>query len=317
VNPAPPSKPLIAIVGPTGAGKSALALTIAREFPVEVINCDSLQLFRGFDIGTAKLPESERQSIPHHMIDVLEPADGYSAGDYARDARGVIADISARNRLPVIVGGTGFYLRALLDGLPNLPGRDDALRMRLMARESRRPDALHRLLTRLDSAAAARIHARDVHKVLRALEIRLLTRTASPSKNMAQPLRGYRTLKIGLDPDRTRLYETLDARAQEMFRSASVNNILIEVESLLACGCTGAEKPFQSLGYKQALLHLRGSMTLEQAIASTQLETRQYAKRQWTWFRRDPDIVWLSGFGQTPFIAEQSLELLRHFTVSF
>jgi tRNA dimethylallyltransferase len=307
-----PDAPAVAIVGPTGARKSYLALSIAEQFSGEIVNCDSLQLYRGFDIGTAKLPRSARRGIPHHLFDVLEPNQGYSAGDYARDARRVIADISSRGRLPVVAGGTGFYLRALLHGLPALPQRDESLRARLSLREQRSPGSLHRILGRLDSAAASRIHARDVQKLIRALEIRLLTRNPLPPPALAEPLRGYRFLQIGLHPDRPQLCEALDARARRMFVPESPGSgILEEVQCLLTHGCTGAEKPFESLGYKQALEHLRGTSTLEQAIASTQLETRQYAKRQLTWFRRDSDVHWLPGFGDSPDVIEHAFAFIR------
>lgn len=301
--------PLIAILGPTGAGKSALALKVAETFQGEIVNCDSLQIYRGFNVGTAKISEPERRGIPHHLIDVAGPGEVYSAGDYARDARRIISEISEGGRLPVIAGGTGFYLRALVDGLPDLPYRDTALRDRLAARSLRRPGSLHRILRRLDPAAASRIHARDTQKVMRALEIRMLTREPAPPRASAEALAGFRTLKIGLDPDRAALYVRLDARAKEMFRSG----LLEEVQGLLEAGCTGGEKPFESLGYRQALECLRGSITLDQAIASTQIETRQYAKRQWTWFRRDAQVHWLSGFGTTPSVLEQCLEMVRKF----
>jgi len=304
--------PLIVLVGPTGAGKTTLALSIAERFRGEVVNCDSLQLYRGFDIGAAKLPEADRRGIPHHMIDVLEPNRGYSAGDYARDARQTIAAISEREKLPVLAGGTGFYLRALWNGLPQLPSRDDALRNDLASRETARPGAIHRLLHRLDPDAARRIHSRDTQKLIRALEIRLLTRQSAPPADSAKPLAGYRALTIGLAPDRAVLYEILDARAREMFRCG----LLEEVENLLAAGATGAEKPFESLGYKQTLKFLRGSISLEEAIASTQLETRQYAKRQMTWFRRDPATIWLQGFGHEPDIIDQSCALVHSFIMN-
>lgn len=299
--------PAVAIVGPTGARKSYLALRIAEEFHGEIVNCDSLQLYKGFDIGTAKVPETARRGIPHHLFDVLDPRQGYSAGEYARDARLATASISARNRLPIVTGGAGFYLRALLHGLPPLPPRDESLRADLASREKSRPGTLHRILSRLDPAAAARIHTRDVQKLTRALEIRMLTRNPLPPPAAAEPLRGYRVLQIGLNPDRQQLYQVLDARAREMF----VSGLIGEVRNLLAQGCTGSEKPFESLGYKQALEHVHGSATLEQAIASTQLETRQYAKRQLTWLRRDPDVHWLSGFGDSPEVIEHAFALIR------
>jgi tRNA dimethylallyltransferase len=304
-----PEQPLIAIVGPTGAGKSALALKVAETFRGEIVNCDSLQLYRGFDIGTAKTPEPQRQAIPHHLVAVLNASEVYSAGDYARDARSVIREISARSRIPIVAGGTGFYFRALLDGLPALPDRDEALRERLSDRDRRRPGSLHRILSRLDPGAALRIHARDTQKVIRAVEIRLLTREPAPPRASAEPFGGFRTLKIGLDPDRGVLYQLLDARAVEMFRSGLIE----EVQHLLSTGLTGAEKPFESLGYRQALACLQHSMTLAEAVASTQNETRRYAKRQWTWFRRDPHVHWLSGFGTTPSVIEQCTQLVENF----
>jgi tRNA dimethylallyltransferase len=298
---------LVTIAGPTGAGKSSLALRLAAEFDGEIVNCDSLQLYRGFNIGTAKTPEDQRRGIPHHMIDVLDPAEGYSAGDYARTARAVLAEISARGRLPIVVGGTGFYLRALLDGLPLLPEKDDAVRQRLAGRETRRAGSMHRILRRLDPAAAARIHANDTHKLIRALEVRMLTGAPAPPRERSDALDGYLTLKLGVNPDRKALHEVLDARAREMFLSGLVE----EVQGLIAAGCSGDEKPFESLGYRQALEHLRGKLSLEQAIAATQIETRQYAKRQWTWFRRDREIVWLEGFGGSPEVIETAVELVR------
>ena len=308
----PTQLPLIVIAGPTGAGKSALALELAREFGGEIVNCDSLQLYRGLDIGTAKTPPAARGGIAHHLLDVLDPGEVYSAGDYAQRAREVLAGISARGRLPIVVGGTGFYLRALLDGLPPLPPRDALVRAKLAAREQRRPGALHRLLHRLDPAAASRIHSKDTQKLTRALEVRLVTRNPMPPATAAEPLRGYRPLKIGLHPDRARLYEILDARARQMFQSGLVE----EVKAWLARGATGREKAFESLGYRQAVSLLRGAVTLDQAIASTQAETRQYAKRQMTWFRRDPEIVWLDVFGGSPEARAAAFDLVRKFLSS-
>jgi len=271
----------------------------------EIVNCDSLQLYRGFDVGTAKTPMAARRDIPHHLFDVLEPANGYSAGDYARLARQTISEISARHRLPIVVGGAGFYLRALLQGLPELPSRDQAVRARLQARECNRPGSLHRLLTRLEPAPARHIHPHDVQKLIRALEIRLLTGNALPNPESAGPLRSYSVLKIGLNPDRSQLFTRLDQRVESMF----AGGLIEEVRCLLAGGATGDEKPFESLGYKRAIQYIRGEATLEQAILSTQTGTRQYAKRQWTWFRRDAEIHWLDGFGDDPEVVRQAREL--------
>ena len=317
-------------------------MRLAARFDGEIVNCDSLQLYRGFSIGAAKTPEPQRAGIRHHMIDVLDPGEVCSAGDYARGARQSIAEISRRGHLPIVAGGTGFYLRALLDGLPRLPGRDDSLRERLAARELRRspsanppkhPSRIHRLLTRLDPAAAARIHPNDTQKLIRALEVRILTRKPAPAGGPGnQPgtaLDGYATLKIGLNPDRATLYQALDARAREMFRPSGAGprpadlecssdpGMIQEVQGLLASGCTGLEKPFESLGYRQALEHVRGNLSIGDAIASTQLETRQYAKRQWTWFRRDTDVIWLDGFGDSIEVIEKASDLVRrHVTLN-
>ena len=307
-----PAKSLVIIVGPTGSGKSALAVELARQSNGEIVNCDSLQLYRGFDIGTAKTPVADRLGIPHHLFDVLRPEEGYSAGEYSRAARETLQQISERGRLPLVVGGTGFYLKALLEGLPSLPERDQALRTRLAAKETRKPGALHRLLTRLEPAAADKIHARDVQKLTRAMEIRLTTQAARPPMDTAAPLAGYSAIKIGLHPDRAELCARLDRRVLAMFQSDMFHGgLLEEVRGVLDRGVSPDAKPFESLGYKQALAHIRGALTLAEAIESTQIETRQYAKRQLTWFRRDPEMHWLAGFGDDPAIQEAAVELVR------
>ena len=302
-------KPLLVVVGPTASGKSELALRIAETFSGEIVNCDAVQLYRGFDIGTAKTPPDARRGIPHRLFDVLDPAVSFSAGDYALKARAAVAEIASRERLPVVVGGTGFYLRALLDGLPALPSRDETLRMRLARREQRRPGSLHRLLRRLEPSAAQRIHPRDVQKTTRALEIRLLTRASLPPRSEGRPLEGFKILQIGLAPGRNVLAAAITARTRQMFQEGLVE----EVRALLAHGLSGDEKPFESLGYKQVLAHLRGQMSLEEATEATEIETRQYAKRQLTWFRRDHRIRWVAGFGSDPEIASEALERIRNF----
>jgi tRNA dimethylallyltransferase len=284
-------------------------LHLAEAFQGEILNCDSMQLYRGFDIGTAKPALDARKRIPHHLFDVLEPTAVYSAGDYARAARAKVMEITQRGKVPIAAGGTGFYLRALLDGLPSLPGRDEFLRKRLAAREGRSPGSLHRLLARLEPAAAARIHSRDAQKLIRALEVRILTKSALPAPQSAEPLSGYRALQIGLSPDRALLHVRLEQRARAMF----AGGLLDEVRGLLGAGCTGMEKPFESLGYKQALQYIRGEITLETAIESTIVETRQYAKRQWTWFRRDARVVWLDGFGSDPKVISEATGLVGRF----
>ena len=286
--------PLVAVLGPTGSGKSELAIVLAELFHGEIVNCDSLQVFRHFDIGTAKLPESQRRGIPHHLMDVADPDELFTAGEFARLGRQAVCDITRRGRLPVVAGGTGFYLRALLDGLFSGPARDQPLRDRLAAREARRPGSLHRLLTRFDRAAAARIHPNDVPKVTRAVEVCLLTRR--PVTELFQQgrggLEGYRTLKLGLLPDRDALYERLDARCAAMFAGGLVD----EVRHILALGFPATSKPFESHGYKQALQLIGGELGPRDAVFYAQRNTRNYAKRQITWFRREPGLVWLKGF---------------------
>jgi tRNA dimethylallyltransferase len=306
---------LVAVAGPTGSGKSDLALLIAAKFDGEIVNCDSLQVYRHFDIGTAKLPLDARRGIPHHLIDILDPDQLFTAGEYARLAGAAIADISARGRLPILAGGTGFYLRALLEGLFEGPVRDQPLRDRLGAREARRTGSLHRLLTRFDSTAARKIHANDIPKVTRALEICLLTR--QPVTRLfargRDALRGYRTLKLGLLPDRDALNPRLDARCGWMFEHGLVE----EVRGILALGFPPSCKPFESHGYKQALQLIHGELSLRDAVFYAQRNTRHYAKRQITWFRRERDLQWLRGFGDASDIREAALTSVAAFLSLF
>jgi tRNA dimethylallyltransferase len=301
--------PLPVIVGPTGSGKSDLALRIALEVDGEIVNCDSLQVYRGMDIGTAKVPATERQGIPHHLIDVIHPAQLFTAGDYARLAETVLREIAGRGRIPVLAGGTGFYLRALLDGLFPGPSRDETLRTRLERREESRSGSLHRILQRLDPTAAARIHPNDKNKTMRALEVRLIEgRPLSALFERGRaPLTGFRPIKLGLDPPREPLYARLNARAGTIFERGLVD----EVRRLLASGISPEAKPFESLGYKQALQVVEGSLTLEEALESTQLETRRYAKRQITWFRKEHGVHWLAGFGDDPRVETEALAIVQ------
>ncbi len=298
---------LVVIAGPTGSGKSDLALYAAQLLGGEVVNCDSLQIYRHFDIGTAKLRPEERRGIPHHLIDILEPDQIYSAGAYARAAREVVREISARGRIPIVAGGTGFYLRALLEGISPGPARDEELRCRLLHREQKRKGGLHRLLRRLDPEAARRIHENDLNKTLRALELRLIRRARGETLERPDPLTGFRVLKIGLDPDRSWLYERLNQRMLGMFESGLIE----EVQSLLASGINTHAKPFESLGYKETVGVIQGRMTREEAITAAQTATRQYAKRQLTWFRREANMHWLNGFGDDPAIQAQVSSLIR------
>jgi len=298
--------PLIVIAGPTGSGKSELALQVAERFQGEIVNCDSLQIYRGFDIGTAKLRPEDRRGIPHHLIDVLEPGELFTAGEYARLGRAVLREIAGRRRVPVIAGGTGFYLRALLEGLSPGPARDQDLRNSLLKRERKRPGALHRLLTRLDRAAAARIHPNDVNKTLRALELRLLRHAPAATQDRPERLSGFETWKIGLDPPREALYGRLDQRLRHMFQQGLED----EVRGLRNRGVSPSAKPFESLGYKEMLLYLTDRLDRDQAIEAAQTATRHYAKRQLTWFRRERDIRWFDGFGNDPSIAERVCSFL-------
>jgi tRNA dimethylallyltransferase len=304
-------RPLIAILGPTGAGKSELALRVAEEFAGEVVNCDSLQIYRYFDIGTAKLPPQHRRGIVHHLIDILDPDQVFTAGEYARLARAILLEVSARGKVPVIAGGTGFYLRALLDGLFAGPTRDEALRERLAARERRRPGSIHRLLARFDREAAHRIHANDLPKLTRALEVCLLTRRSVTEmfREGRDALSGYRALKIGLSPARAQLYERLDRRAEQMFEGGLID----EVRSILARGFAPTAKPFESHGYRQAIQVLNGELTLKQAIFYAQRNTRRYAKRQMTWFRQEHGVQWFFGFGADDVIQRAAVNRVRDF----
>lgn len=302
---------LVAVVGPTGSGKSDLALRICQERRGEVVNCDSLQIYRYFDIGTAKLPPDERRGVVHHFIDVLAPDEVFTAGEYARRVRPLLEEICARDRLPVVVGGTGFYLRALIDGLFPGPRRDDSLRRRLLDRHQRRPGSLHRLLTRIDPEAARAIHGNDTRKVIRALEVCLLARRPITSlfREGRDALRGFQVLKLGLNPPRDALQERLNLRCLRMFEAGLVD----EVRRILALGFPPSAKPFESLGYRQALQVVRGELNLKEAVFYTQRDTRRYAKRQMTWFRADGQVVWLSGFGDDPAIQRNAIDHLHQF----
>lgn len=305
------SAPFIAVVGPTGSGKSEAGIRIAEAFGGEVINCDSLQIYRYLNIGTAKLKKEEQHGIPHHLMDFVEPDEVFSAGDYSRIARLKLQEIASSGRLPVVVGGTGFYLHALVHGLFSGPERDDKLRMDLLGRERRRPGYLHRLLRFLDPKTASRVHANDRNKLVRAVEVCLLTKT--PMSDLfargADRLEGFSLLKIALDPPRGELYDKLDRRARWMFE----NGLMDEIRNIIAMGYSAGCKPFESLGYRQAIQAIQGDLTVEEAIESTQRDTRRYAKRQWTWFRRDPDTVWVPGFGACPTTQEAVLGEVRQF----
>ncbi len=294
-----PQSAILAVVGPTASGKSDLAVFLAERLGGEIVNYDSLQIYRGLNIGTAK---SVPKSVPSHLFDILDPTETFSAGDYARRARDVLSGIKG---LPVFVGGTGFYLRALLEGLFPGPRRNEELRERL---ERRASDRLHRLLRRMDTAAAARIHSNDKAKLIRALEVCLQARRPmSELWTEGRPrLEGYRVIKIGLNPPRAALYARINSRVVRMFDSG----LLEEVGGLLDRGVPESAKPFESVGYAEAVAVVRGRMSREQAIERTQTRTRHYAKRQITWFRRETGVRWIAGFGDDPNVQQQALSML-------
>ena len=301
---------LLVILGPTASGKSALALFLAQEFSGEIIACDSTQLYRGFDIGTAKPTPAELQAVPHHVLDILNPSEPSTAGDYRERALAVLADLRARNRLPILTVGTGLYLRALLEGLADLPQRSEEIRERLRASSAdHRPGHLHRMLRRLDVHAAGRIAAPDEQKLVRAIEICLLS--GKPLTEVHQsgraPLTGWRVVKLGLDPPREALNQRIHQRTESMLRAGWLH----EVRGLLASGLPDTAKPFDFLGYCELRAHLRGELSLDQARELIEQGTRQYAKRQRTWFRREPHVHWLPGFGDSPESQSAARDLLR------
>ena len=302
-----PSPLLVVILGPTGSGKTSLSVTLARQFDGEVVSCDSVAVYRGLEIGSAKPSAEQREQVPHHLLDVVTPDAFYTAGDYSRDARAVLAGVAGRGRLPIVTGGTGLYLRALLQGLFPGPQRSAPLRDRLLRRaETRGPGGLHRILKRLDPASAARIHSNDVAKVIRALEVTLAaSRPMSEAwKEGREALSGYRVLRVGLDPERGPLYERINARARAMF----TQGLIEETRELIAR--YGRQPALVSLGYRQAAQYLAGELTLEQAITDASQGHRNYAKRQLTWFRREPDVCWLNGFGDDPLVSAQAQSLV-------
>jgi tRNA dimethylallyltransferase len=291
-----PEPLLVVVLGPTASGKTALSLSLADRFHGELVNCDSVAMYRDFDIGTAKPTALERARAPHHLLDCVAPTGHVTAGEYARQARQVLDEIKARTHLPIVVGGTGLYLRALLEGLFPAPQRSEELRQRLRERaESRGTTYLHRILRRLDHAAAEKIHANDTPKLIRAVEVCLASRqkmTELWQQRGRDPLRGFRILRLGLDPDRQALYERINGRAVQMFEAG-----LIEEAQRLLETYGNTAGPLSSLGYKQAVQYLRGELTREQALQAAQQAHRNYAKRQMTWFRREPQVTWLTGFG--------------------
>jgi tRNA dimethylallyltransferase len=345
---------LIVILGPTASGKSALAIELARRLNGEILVCDSTQVYRHFDIGTAKVPARGQQKIPHHLVDLVEPDEVFTAGDYRRHALLALDDLRCRNKLPIITAGTGLYLRALLEGLADAPTRSEELRERLR-RSAKEHGAthLHKILARLDPESAARIAPRDTPKIIRAIEMRILAgkpvaeifrasradsrreareevrgeihgevreevrseereevRVRPREGVYANALEGYAITKIGLSPPRPALYARIDARVEAMLAAGWLDEVRALVSSGVhegvressgvpenARGIPAGSKPFQFIGYSDLRAHLEGRISLAVAVANIQQSTRRFAKRQLTWFRREPDVHWLEAFG--------------------
>ena len=304
-----PEIPLIVIVGATASGKSSLALHLAETFDGEIVSCDSVAVYREMEIGTAKPGFEDRARIPHHMVDVFSPDESCTAGDYSRLGREALTGICERGHVPIVAGGTGLYLRALIDGLfpapPQQPGLREELRAYAAAQGS---DRLHQKLAELDAAAAAAIHANDVSKVVRAIEVsmaadRPMTQQWEQGRDA---IAGYRILRLGLEPGRDRLYERINQRAAEMFDRGLVEETERLVERY------GYEcRPFTSLGYAEAVAVLRGELTREEAVTHAQQAHRNYAKRQGTWFRRDKEVHWLQGAGGDDRVISSAISMLK------
>jgi tRNA dimethylallyltransferase len=299
MNPGAAELPLIAVVGPTASGKSALGVWLAEQFGGDVLACDSTQLYRGFDIGTAKPGLTERRGVPHHLIDVLMPVEDATAGGYRQMALAVLDDV-----------GTGLYLRVLLEGLADVPQRSEELRERLRASAGKHaPGYLHRLLKRLDPETSRKIAAADEQKLIRAIEVCVLARrpVSEVHRTGRTPLSGWRALKIGLMPAREVLYERIHARTEAMLEHGWME----EVRGLMASGLPENAKPFDFIGYRELREVLQGEKKLDEARAAIQQATRRYSKRQLTWFRKDPGVRWFAGFGDDPQLQREVFAWLR------
>lgn len=296
----------VILLGPTGSGKTTLSLDLAVRLNGEIVSCDSVAVYRGMDVGSAKPSLEERARARHHLIDIADPNQPFTAGDYSRQARTALRDIAGRSRLPIVTGGTGLYLRALTEGLFAGPERRPELRARLQRSHHRHGNAwLHRVLTRLDPDTAVRIHANDTPKLIRAIEVCLAARRPMSQVLARDPLTGFRLLRIGLNPPRQQLYAHLDRRCEAMFATGLID----ETRGLLER--FGRVKALDSLGYRQGLAVLAGELDIDTAIAAAQQGHRNYAKRQLTWFRREPDVHWLEAFGNEASVIAQAAELVR------
>ncbi len=299
MSPAATDLPLVVIVGPTASGKSVLGVSLAEKFGGEIVACDSTQLYRGFDIGTAKPTIPERARVPHHLLDVLNPEEPSTAGDYRERAEVVLRDLRSRGKLPIFTVGTGLYLRALLEGLAELPQRSEEIRERLRASAvEHSPGHLHTILTKLDAETAVKIAAADEQKIIRAIEVCLLAQKpiSEVLRTARKPLVGWTPIKIGLQPPRGALRDRIHSRTDAMLANGWVE----EVRGLLSKNYPENAKPFDFIGYRELREVLRNKISLNEARAAIQQSTRQYAKRQLTWFRREHGVHWLGGFGDDP-----------------
>ena len=300
---------LVAVLGPTGSGRTQLALALAERFGGEIVNCDSVAMYREFEVGAAKPGRDERGRAPHHLLDFVDPTGYITAGEYARQARQVLGEIKSRAHLPIVVGGTGLYLRALLEGLFPGPQRSEEVRKRLRQRAAKQAAGyLHRVLQRLDPAAAAAIHANDTPKLIRAIEVCVVLRGKMTEswKTGRDPLLGFHILRLGLNPQRDALYRRLNQRARQMFEAG-----LVEETRRLLEKYGETAWPLSSLGYKQVVQMLRGEFDRQQAVEAAQQAHRNYAKRQMTWFRREPEVVWLDGFGDDPAVQQAAFTRVK------
>jgi tRNA dimethylallyltransferase len=304
-------KPLaLAVLGPTATGKSALALEIAARHRGEIINCDSTAVYRGFDIGTDKIAPDERRGIPHHLIDIVDPREEYTAAQYARDAAERIRDIESRGRLPILVGGTGFYFRALTRGLFPGPGADPVLRARLEAIATRRDvTLLHRMLHKVDPTSARRIQPRDLKRLVRALEVFFLTGRPLTEHfaETSSPIPEVEMLAIGLRLPAAAISERVTRRVDQQF----ARGLLDEVRTLIGAGVPEAARPFGGLVYRQALEHLHGVRDESATRALIAQENRRYARRQLIWFRKEPTLVWFDGPGESASVIAAVLEWIN------
>jgi tRNA dimethylallyltransferase len=307
MNSNPPKEPLIAVVGPTASGKSDLGIALAEAYDGEIVNCDSVQVYHGVNVATAKVPMEERRGVPHHLIDVVEPTVNFTAVAWAEAAKRVIADIETRRKRAILVGGTGFYLRALTTKFFDSPEIDETLRPRLQKiMDKRGAGQLHRMLARVDPRLAAKFAPKDWSRVIRALEVYFSSgrplsdwQARSPEEPTEYAARLHYFV---LEPPREELYRRINLRVDLMVE----RGLLEEIQGLIASGTPPTAKAFNAHGYKRFVEYLLGRRTLESAIEQMKLDTRHYAKRQWTWWRAQANTHWLTGFGFEERVIEEA-----------